>query len=583
MSGYSEEMNRTVRSLREHGFSQKATSEITGVSRASVQKKEPESVDGYDSELNKEWDDITDGIPDDVDPVEVVVDDFIPPEVLEEHRKNDDGPEDDPFKTRVDEEMEVTDDPENTTPGGFITDFFEELEAGVKTKFVKLQARRANRKKELPDEDKMLSDLEQMPSGVKGRTAQYVAEEYWEAAQQYLAESTATVFRGGPNGGSSTAGGQGNSVPVNGGQAQQGGWVQMPDGSQRYGRMEPQPDGSMRFVPMQPPAGAAPQPGMGGQQQGMSQREKELMREIRSLREEVKGDSSSGLKEQIEEMNEIQAAIQQLNGSGQDQANRALLQELRSLREDMTAGGGQAPSDPRQAVLQNVMQRDDVDVDTALDALDRVEGQTDPEIRKKEIDRELELKKMERKQERQSKIISSLEGVVETASQAFAAKLRESNDGNQRQQGQQQSQEPWEPPEEGQPTTDGGDGVTVESSGPNNPGVTDVDPMSETNWTCPECGEETPHPPGASGKECQHCGFSRIPCPDCNAPVSIPPADEANRGGCPDCGDHIPGAGDMEEVVCPTCGWDGPSEDALGDPVTCDSCDTEHRIGPAAQ
>ena len=576
MAGYSEEMDRAVAGLREHGFSQKAVSEITGVSRASVQKKEPDDVDGYDASLNKEWNDIVPGIPDDITPASVVVDDFVPPEILEEYEEAKREAEGDPFKTESEAKLEMDKDPEDQTPGEFIEDFFEDLEAGVKGKFIRIQSRRADRKQELPDEDKMLSDLEQMPSGVKGRTAQYVAEEYWEAAQQYLSESTATVFRGQGQGGQQAGGNRGGSVPVNAGQSQQGGWMQMPDGSRQYGRMEQQPDGSMKFVPMQPPQGGARPPGGGVGGGGMSAREQELMREIRELRSEVSSGGGGGLRDKIEEMQEIQAAVEQLGGGQDNQANRALLQELRSLRKEMSAGGGAAPNDPREAVLQNVMQRDDVDVDTALDALDRVEGQTDPEIRKKEIDRELELKKMEQKQERQSKIVDSLEGVVETASKAFAAQLRESNSDNQ-QSSQQSQQEPWSPSEDVEPTTDGS-GVAPQEPGD---AVTSVDPQATTGWTCPDCGAETQHPPGASSKECSVCGFSRVPCPDCRAPVDIPPAEEAERGGCPDCGEHVPAAGETERAVCPACGWEGDSDEAVGDPLVCDSCGSEHYIGPA--
>lgn len=577
-----------LKNLRSNGFSKRGTAEILDIKRNTVAEYDPEDGVKYENSndyADKTWENIKPHVPDDVDPRRIVHKKFLPDDF---DSSEPEGFGDDPYEDETDERLKVTDNPEDLTPGEFLESFFEEMEVGVKSKFINIQSRRADRRNELPDEDKMKADLKEMASGLKGEAANYVAEEYWAAAQDYIANTTAQVFRGGADSGPGTGRNRGGFVGVDGSQQQEGQWLTLPDGSRQYGRMVPDGQGGMRFEPMQPPVGQQPQPGMGGMGgQQMNPEVQQLREEIRELRRERQSGGSDDMMSEIQKFKELRDALNELqeeNAAGADEGMRLLQKEIRAMREEMAGGGGAPTSDdPREAIFQRMLQNENVDEQTLMDALDRMEGSVDPEVKQMEKEMELEQKKMEQKKERQERVLGALEDIVSTGATAFAERLRQPDDGNPNEQ-QRQQQAAGQ-----QMTTDGAGGQAPQQGMGQQGGNAPQHARQPTPgagqqaewWECPECGSETMQDPALDGKRCGECDFSRVPCPDCYSPVDIPPEDERPDGGCPQCGETVPMPTDMSVgASCLHCDWSGDAAEAASGTIECGECGSEHPITP---
>lgn len=596
----SEEMKRAVKLLRAEGVPKKRTAIILGISRDTVGKYDDRDSDDWDKDLDVTDELVWEILSPEMNPRNVVADDqYIPDDAAGAGGDRISGvpPEETPLRDEADSRLRVSDDYASLSPGQFIEEFFDQMEVGVKSKFIRLQSRRAERRNEVPDEEKMRSDLEGMSSGITGKECEYVAEEYWAEAQKYLSESTAEVFRRGDEKGSSSSSGRGKMVSAGGPSQGDGQWYTMPDGSRQYGTMVPDGQGGQRFQPLTPPGQqGGPQPmmghgGMGPQPQGGGQDAevmKEMLREIRSMRESSDS-QKGGLREQIEEFAQMQETLKQLqqgDDAGQNQqAVEVLRGELRQLRSELADGGGSAPQpqNSEEALFQRLLQRDDVSSDQLLSIADRIEGQSDPEVRKKEIDMQLEQQKMEMKRERTETVMDSLSGIVSQFGKAIGQGMVQSGDGGGQNQGQGQNQQPQgvsQQPPQGQNQQPQGFDTDVNLSDYGGDIETDGGPQAVAPggarvemWECPECGAETEQDPGRPGKECRACDYSLVPCPDCSMPIHIPPEDELERGGCPECDDPVMVADDPEEpVACLSCEWAGPSKEATGDTIECDHC-----------
>lgn len=577
MKEVGETKQEAIQALRAYGFSQTACRAILDVGQGTVDKYEGEDAKRYESNQDyatKEWENITAALPEHIEPEEVVHDDFIPADYVS---GTGDTTRDDPFEDKTDERLRVSENPEEMTPGEWLEKFFEELEVGIKSKFITIQSRRADRKQELPDQDKMESDLKNMPSGAKGETANYIAEEYWHAAQEYISETQTSVFRGNNPGSSGGGSGEGGFVDVNQNQQQAGQWVTFPDGSRKYGRFVPDGQGGQRFEPMQPP-GQQQQAGYGApqQQQGANPEVQAIRDELRELRSEMNGGGQDGLQEQVREMIQLQEALKELqadDASGADDAMQVLRQEMRALRQEMGGNQQTATGDnPRERLLNRVLMSEDVDESTAMDMLERFEGQTDPEIRELEIEKQMKEKEMEQKQQRTEKMMSALEDVASTAATAFANQLREADDDDDNAGGnpqpQQTQQQPRQQPQQQQYAPDG-------AAPPQQSQQMEL-------WDCPECGASTEQNPALPGRRCGECDFSVTPCPECQKPIEIPPQDEREGGGCPECGGQVATPNGLDgNATCIECAeWTGDAREAVKDTVECDSCGAEHGISP---
>jgi hypothetical protein len=285
------------------------------------------------------------------------------------------------------------------------------------------------------------------------------------------------------------------------------------------------------------------------------------------MRRDMSNDGGNSFREQVREMKEMQSALRELQAEGEqgaDEAMGVLRQELRALRSDLQGGGGRVDaSNPREAVVQRMLANEQLDENTIMDALDRLEGQTDPEVREMEIEREMEQKKMEQKKERQDKILGAIEDITETATTAFAESLRGGDDSDDQTTGNTPA------------TADGGAPAAPPQQAAQAGG------QQYTDWECPACDEVTQQSTTVPGRRCGVCDFSRVPCPDCRSPVDIPPEAERESNGCPDCSKPVPIPEDMEgKASCVHCDWFGEAEEAMGEVVECSNCGSENAVQP---
>lgn len=552
---------QAIRDLREYGFSKTKTAKAVGVSEGSVDKYEPEDVDGYDESLEPDANAAIDALSDDLAPAQVLDDEWIPQDV--DPATGDSFTGDPPTQTPlVDDstrELRVRDDYTNVSPGEFIREFFNEFEVGVRENFVRMQARRAERRGQLPDEEKMRADLNEMSSGISNDTeTRYIAEEYWAEAEQYLQETDVEV-NSRTTDQSQSGSGKGDFVGVGEDEQGSGSWYQMPDGRYQYGEYVQQPDGTRAFQPKQPPAGSSPpqQQGMGmqGQMGGMSrqpqqqqdnrdQKIEELRAELREMKREALQDEGSSLKDQVQEFAELQQTIEELSGGddggGENEAVAALRSELRSIRSQLQDEAGQStPQSPKEAAMQKALQSDDVDPNSLLDIAQKMDNEKDPEVRKKELELEQEKRRMELKRDRTESLLEGAEQMFQRLGQGIGEALSAGGDGQQGGQQQGANAAPAQQPAAAQQQT------PPASQAPNDPqrnGSAEQNPIQ--TMECSNCGEETTVDTRTPGYECDNCGHGAEPCPECNTPIDIPPFDEVDTSG----------DGEAPTVECGSCG-----------------------------
>jgi transcriptional regulator with XRE-family HTH domain len=582
---------QAIEALRDEGFSKKRVSDVMGVSRSTVDKYEGSDAQEYTQGMDQSIDLMIEALPDDMSPADVFMQQKLPDEwsVDSGEEYTSEPPGKSPLKDEETKRLRVMDDYSNTSPGEFIEAFFEDFEVGVRKSFLKMQARRAERRKEIPDEEKMRSDLVEMSSGISNTTeAGYIAEEYAAEAKQYVAEADVEVFRGGPGSNGQTGGQRGSSegsfMSPGQPQGQQGQWVQMPDGSTVYGTFVQGPNGTKQFQPLSQP----------GQNSGHSGADSGVKEEIRALRQELREVQSEdqgpeGFVEQVKQLHEMKEALDELDGEDATSDERELAEairgEFRSLRQELSNTDQRpTPESPSEMMLQRALENENASMEQMMTLADKLEGTMDPEIRQAEIERDLEMKKLEQKKERTE---SLMEGVNTLAKQfgeglgsAIAASdgSTETDGGTDTDSGSDSDQSAQI---EGTPnvsTPGQRDQGQAELTG-DGAGTTLPRQTQTQQWECPECGEVSQQNLSTPGVECKHCDFSIMPCPDCGSPIDIPPADEVARGGCPSCGAPLmpPDEGE-DQTACLSCEWVGSFSEHSGDPVECEACGSKQYV-----
>jgi predicted transcriptional regulator len=582
----SDEARQAIRELREQGCSKKSIAEVLGVDRNTVTNHEPDGAETEDDAPDPRRDDLGALVPPDLPVGDVFEEEYVDDVYLQ--AQDDtladvvDGKDDDvPLS-----EMDFSE----LSPAEFIEEYFDSLDAGVKTKFVTLHRREAARKGKIPNRDKMASNLSEMSSGVSS-TAEidYIANDYWEVAQRYMREARVGLTGDGSADAQSQrqspGGGGGQMVQPGAQPAQQGQWLQMPGGGRQYGRMEPGPNGQMQFVPMQPPAGAAQPPAAqppAGQQQPAAQSqsgggvdEEKLARALADQMDD--GDNSSGPDSAVgivKQYKELRDELEE-DGGDNDEQIEALQREIRRLTQNVAnRGDAQQVSDPRDRLLQQAMQRDDLDPEDAMKLADRLEGESDPEVKKAEIEAQTEKQKVERQAERTEQFADFASDLVNELGKLAREATSDGGAGDAAGGGGGQPAQPQRAQAgtaQVQPRSDGGGQVT-----PSRPaGLSQV---PET-YDCPECEETTPQDQSTPGIICGNCDYSVLPCRSCASPVEVPPADNPSAYICPDCRNEIMVIdGDTSELICVECDWTGSGVEAGAEVVECSECGVTNEV-----
>lgn len=337
------------------------------------------------------------------------------------------------------------------SPGDFVQWYFEEDLAEIDVDSIGLFARRCDSRQAIPTESKMRELLQGLPTGM-GNDIQtgWIAEEYWRRSLEYLSAKLATEqgaimewisknnfswvrvtsSPGGPGGGGQTGGGVGTFQQQQ--QQNQPGGVGSPPQGQNQGQNVADPaaldtsDDATTQVMQQ-------------MLQEMRQERKQMMDMLSEQNQPQEPQQSSGMADQVKEIVEAQQALESLQGSDDDDMERvvqAFQQELEQIQRQINENDApqQAQQDPIAAAMTNLTQRQDIDPQVIGEIATNVSSQNDPEVRKKEIDREIEQMKMRNRQETVEKVLDGLGEALNNVS--GIAELAQSVNGQQ--QGQQQ-------------------------------------------------------------------------------------------------------------------------------------------------
>jgi len=355
------------------------------------------------------------------------------------------------------------------SPGDFVQWYFEEDLEDIDVNSVGLFARRCDGRNAIPTEDKMRELLQGLPSNI-GNTIQisWISEEYWSRAVEYLAAKLPQTSgdirnfvrqndldwvrldadRNGQNQQRNTTRGMGQQANPQQQQRQQD-MIGSPPNQQSRDRVS-----------------TPPQPQQGGDQtaQVMQQMLEEMRRErkqmMQLLENRGQGGESQGAEsfsDQIQEIAEAQQALQQFGG-GDDEMEEvvnAFQQELNQIRRQIQEGDSQQvpEADPISAALTNLTQRKDIDPEVIGEVATNLNSNSDPEVKKKEIDKEIEMMKHQRREAMVEKLIDGMGDVLENA--GGLAQVAQGL-GNSQQQPQQQRPEP-QPVERREPEPEGDD------------------------------------------------------------------------------------------------------------------------------
>jgi hypothetical protein len=572
---------------------------MLGVSTDTVKDYQPDDVDRADRAFDPHDCNIKEILSEGVNITEVIMSDYWPDDIAEAHEEEWTGapPSESPFEADDTDELRLAADYSGMGPGEFIRRFFEDFEVGVKTKFVTIVRRNAIRREGIPDKEKMKSNLMNLGSGIgNSNEAQYIAEEYWAEAQNYLTESETTAI-GRADDSSDSGADDGGYVSANNAGQHQGSWVQVPGQGYKYGRWEQEADGSMRFIPMQQPGTQQPpQPGMGAappqqappfQQPQRDDRISRVEDKIESLTESVARDRQqdggmSEMRSHVEELKAISEMMDDFTGDvdgGNDEAVRALQRQLQQIRQELSDGGPeQAPDDPRDALLADLVSKQDMSVDQAMALAEKMGETDDPEVEKKRIEKDMELKKIEQQQDRAETLMDTLGDVFERVGEGIGRGISAEEPDDQQAQPQSQGQQPQAQAAARQPAR----GQQPPPADPAPEAAQNAAAAAQDVWACPECDAQTQQDPRVPGVECASCDYSIMQCPSCQQPVEIPPSGERTTHACPECESGIDTAHtDGETAACLSCDWTGQTDELGSEAVECDACDTTHLLTAA--
>lgn len=625
MPGLSDTEIEAIQILRNNGVSQRKAAEMIDVSRSTVRSHEHPEDSYHDEEMEITDEKMLEWFPEGFDWSEAFKNDHIPDAVDAESgaRWAGAGPASSPYSDDDDRKHRLASDYSNMSPGEFIESFFDDFEVGVKTRFVKIVSRRADRRGALPKKERMENDLKEMSSGL-GNTGdiEYVVDEYWAEAQEYLQQTdVGTSWAGQPQGGQ--AGGpqsdDGDWVTPGGGgateQPQQGGqWVQLPNGQMQYGTWTQGPNGEQVFQPMQPPAqGQGPPMGqgrqpMGGQSSELADALETIAEQQQRIEQRLQRVEDGGREEgdtlsEIERMVEMQSRLEELAGqddSGDLEELATVFQsEIGRLRSEINDTSSASPSvDGPEGILARVATRENVDPDQIAALADAIGHDADPEVAQKRIEKEMKEMELQNSAERMESLVEGLERVADTATESLVGAMLDDSGGDGSGGGGGGggggSQSP--PPSGGQ-TANQPAGQQQPPAGQNGhqpqgqptapaPGQADISDMAAAGgnrpleeWECPECGSEEEVDPSSNANECSDCGFSIAPCPDCAHPVEIPPEGEPSHVECPDCLSAVGVGGGLDgEVECPACATEFEAAEANNEKAVCGNCGADQIV-----
>lgn len=373
----------------------------------------------------------------------------------------------------------------------FILWFFDHKGHGVKSNFADNLATHCELRQEIPDKAEMANRLMKQNSGIgNDADVDMIAENYWAAAQRWLqAKGRQHPSMGGQEEGYVGPGGQwvSNGGGQGGGSQQggpAGGWVSsnpsaggqpaQPTRGGGRGRQQPQRH------PQQPPRGQPQGPPPGDQrtdklEEAINDLKQTQVAILQQLGNDDKSEEVRTIKEQVNEMAEMQETLEKISGGNDDGSEdiERIQAELAEMRQDlqraeMEDGGIQVSGDNGFAAIAQLAGRDDMDPET-LGVLADAMGVTDPEVKKAEFD----LKKTERKLENRKELVDNvIEGLGEVSGSALATAMDSLTGGDDDDEGADEQQGGGHGAgavEAGEPTATSGEIQVVDAGGDEEP------------------------------------------------------------------------------------------------------------------
>lgn len=296
-------------------------------------------------------------------------------------------------------------------------------------------------------------------------------------------------------------------------------------------------------------------------------------------------DSPLGDMERMAEMRELmiemgmasdprdqQQAAQQSGGDSGEatQMVQMLMQRIDGLEEQLQSGGG-ANKDDLESHIGRILEQTD-DPEQARDLL-AIAGKTsvDPEVRKKELELEMEREKLDNKNNSLEKLLDGFQKVADRASSSFAEAImsnKNESQNAQRVRGEPQQQAPQRDPRQQatpDPDPDPEQVAEVEMDAPE----AEEDDSGPQVRECDNCGTEFDVPPHQPGYSCPDCGMGLTKCEECQHPTETPSYDDVEFKVCPGCFQNPVSVDDPE---CTACGWSGDADQLVGECVFCDNC-----------
>lgn len=454
------------------------------------------------------------------------------------------GPGESPFGEEDD--IDLDRDYVGLGPGDFLEEFFDDFEVGVKASWVKIQARRADRRGMLPTKESIKKDILRMKSGIAAsahQEAEYIADEYWAEAREYIRQT----------------GGQVDNQAMSGGQAmgaQQG----MPPGGVG--------NSSQGFVsPGQPQQ--QPQQQTNPQMQMMQMMMEQMQAMNEQMRQMSQGAQSGGgdpeTLERLQRLKQEKKILEELSG-GDDQLQEVQRQIQQLQAQAMDAQGAQPPTPaPSDASLEDRLldiaaTDDDVSVQEVIEVIEeRQNTMQDPELVEAEKEKEIRMAELEHEQQRYQKFGELAENVFEKVGEGIGSQITGNGAGPASADDSQQEEEI---------VADGSAEPEAPMGDMTQPDPTTSDPQEQE---CPHC--ESAMRVAGNQAHCPECEAGIGPCDICSYPVQIPPLGEADYARCGECESPMEVPDDPDETVeCEECEWEGTAEGLRGELLMCEGC-----------
>lgn len=377
------------------------------------------------------------------------------------------------------------------SPGDFVQWYFEEDLADIDVNSVGLFARRCDGRNAIPTETTMRELLQGLPSNI-GNSIQigWISEEYWSRAVEYLSaklpqdqQDIRTFVR------------QSNVdwVKV---EAQANGHHQPQSSSGALGQPTQQTQqtqqqdmiGTPQSQPTQERVATPPQPHQGGDQtvqlmqqmlEEMRAERKQMMEMMNESGQQQNQTGPQSFSQQVQEIAEAQQALENFSGNDDEveEVINAFNQELNQIRHQIQEGNGQEvpDSDPVATAMNNLTQRKDVDPEVIGKIAQNFNANSDPEVKKKEIDKEIEMMKHERREQMVDKLLDGVgEALQNVGGLAQVAEQLGDNQQPQQQQPRRQQPQQHHPQEEQQ--QQGIDDFSIDDMQDEDANETDDDP-----------------------------------------------------------------------------------------------------------